>query len=66
MLHISLKNIKNSERNLRNQHIFYAARNAYRMSDTGTFFLFYFQPPYFHKMVRFLNSLKQTVKTIVR
>ena len=30
------KNGKNSERNLGNHHIFYAARNAYRISDTGT------------------------------
>ena len=61
----SLKN-KYSERNLRNQHIFYAARKACRMSDTGTspFISFFFQPPYLHKMVCFLNSWKQLVKTI--
>ena len=32
----SLKNVKNSERNLRNQLIVYDARNACRMTDTGT------------------------------
>ena len=31
-----LKNVKNSERHLRNQLIFYAARNAFRMSDIGS------------------------------
>ena len=33
---LSLKNVKNSERNLSIQYIFYAARNARHMLDTGT------------------------------
>ena len=31
-----LKNVKNSERNVRNRLIFYDARNAWHISDTGT------------------------------
>ena len=59
--------VKNSERNLRNPLIFYDARNAYHLSDTGTSpCISFYQPPYLHKMVCFLNSWKQIVKTIVR
>ena len=63
---LSLKDVKNSERNLRHQHIFYVARNPCRMSDTGTSSFIFFQPPYLNKMVCFLNSWKQVVKTIVK
>ena len=49
--HLPLKNEKNSKRNLRNQLIFYDARNACLMSDTGTSpCISFFQPPYLHKM----------------
>ena len=66
---LSLKNVKNSDRNLRNPLIFYDARNAYSMSDTGTspcISFHFFQPSYRHKVVCFLNSWKQIVKTLVR
>ena len=47
--HFSLINVKNLERNVRNQLIFYDARNAYRTSDTGTSpcisFFFFFNHP---------------------
>ena len=43
---MSLKNVKNSKRNLRNQHIFNAARNACSMSDIGTSpFISFFNHP---------------------
>ena len=47
-----LKNVKNSERNPRNQLIFYDARNTCRMSDTSpciSYFFFFFQPTNLHK-----------------